>query len=419
MLNPFQKKNLKSLNWKLIPFSRTIPIAILGVLIMLYYVNTQVVAEPEREPTRTPASSPYENAVTGVGIVEPVDEAVKVAPFYSGKVVAIYVKEDQVVKKGQALFKLDTSILDAQHQRLLAEATASKSRLTAAQARLHRLGSEPRNVNLPPLKAKVASLRASLNKEKDKLKRLESIADSRAISEQDLAQQRLSVEVTTAQLEEAQANLNATLAGAWQPELDEAKALVNESSASMQSVLAQVKELDVQLAQAVIKAPKDGTILQLNVRVGETVQLMQMSGKSSESAILMGNVKALQVRVDIDEVLAPQVQAGMQAKAFIKGNSKLSFPLHFERIEPFMVPKVSLTGGTAERNDVRVLQLIYRFTPPADFSVYPGQQVDVYLNADSFKPQHTATTALDDDLDFPLEDPLKEASTPQHTGATR
>jgi multidrug resistance efflux pump len=397
------QKNLKSLNWKLIPFSKTIPIAILGVLIMLYYVNTQVIAEPEREPTRTPAAAPYENAVTGAGIIEPVDEAVKVAPFYSGKVVAIYVKEDQAVKKGQALFKLDTSVFDAQRRRLLADASASKSRLTAAQARLRRLGAEPRDVNLPPLKAKVASLQAHLNKEKDKLKRLESVADSRAISEQELTQQRLAVDVATAQVAEADATLKATLAGAWQPELDEAKALAQEASASVNSVLAQVKELDVQLAQAVIKAPKDGTVLQINIRVGETVQLMQMSGKSSEPAILMGNVNALQVRVDIDEVLAPKVQAGMHAQAYIKGNSKLSFPLNFERIEPFMVPKVSLTGGTAERNDVRVLQVIYRFTPPAGFSVYPGQQVDVYLDADTFKPKSVASESLAGDLALPTD----------------
>jgi multidrug efflux pump subunit AcrA (membrane-fusion protein) len=249
----------------------------------------------------------------------------------------------------------------------------------------------------------VASSLANLNREKDKLKRLESVADSRAISEQELTQQRLAVDVATAQVDDAQANLKVALAGAWQPDVDEAKAVVTESKASMNSFSAQVKELDVQLAQAVIKAPKDGTILQINIRVGETVQLMQMSGKSSDPAILMGNVNALQVRVDIDEVLAPKVQAGMHAKAFIKGNSKLSFPLNFERIEPFMVPKVSLTGGTAERNDVRVLQVIYSFTPPADFSVYPGQQVDVYLDADTFKTKSTASEPLGTMLELPTD----------------
>lgn len=367
--------------WKLLPFSKTIPLAVVGVLLMFYFVNHQVIGEPERDPVRAPASSPYEEAVTGAGIIEPVDESVKVAPYFSGKVLAVYVKEGQGVQKGQVLFKLDTAILEAQERRLRAEAQATQARLEASKARLRRLSQEPRDVTVPPLKAKVANAQASLKREEDKLNRFNSIADTRAVSQQEVAQQRLAVEEARARLQEAQATLAQIQAGAWQPELEEARANIAEQQALKASLDAQCKEIMVQLGQAVVKAPKAGTILQVNLKVGETLQLVQMSGKSSDPAILMGNTNALQVRVDIDEVLAPQVRAGMHAQAFIKGNSKLRFPLAFERIEPFMIPKVSLTGGTAERNDVRVLQLIYRFTPPSGFSVYPGQQVDVYLDA--------------------------------------
>ena len=372
---------LKQINWKLIPFSKSIPIAILGIAVMFYYVNNQVIGEPEREPTRTPAASPYQNAITGAGIVEPIDESVNVAPYASGKVLKVLVKEGQNVQKGQALFQLDTDLLNAQISKVQADLTAAHARLKAADARLHRLGMEPRGVSLPPLKARVKTATAMLRQQKDKLARLENVADARAISQQELVQQRLLVEEAEAKVVEAQSQLAEKEAGAWQPELDEAQAQVQEQRAMIESLKAQLKELRVQLTQATVKAPKAGTILQVNVRVGETLQLMQISGKSSTPAVLLGDVKELQVRVDIDEVLASQVKAGMHAKAFIKGNSKLGFPLTFERIEPFMVPKTSLTGGTAERNDVRVLQVIYRFTPPADFSVYPGQQVDVYLDA--------------------------------------
>jgi HlyD family secretion protein len=372
---------LKQINWKLIPFSKSIPLAILGIVMMFYYVNNQVIGEPEREPTRTPAASPYQNAITGAGIVEPIDESVNVAPYASGKVIQIFVKEGQRVPKGHPLFQLDTDLLNAQIKKVQADLSAAQARLKAAQARLHRLDMEPRGVSLPPLKARMKTATAMLRQQKDKLARLENVADGRAISQQELVQQRLLVEEAEAKLLEAQSTLAEKEAGAWQPELDEAQAQVQEQRALIESLKAQLKELNVQLAQSTVKAPKAGTVLQVNARVGETLQLMQMSGKSSTPAVLLGDVKELQVRVDIDEVLASQVKAGMHAKAFIKGNSKLGFPLTFERIEPFMVPKTSLTGGTAERNDVRVLQVIYRFTPPADFSVYPGQQVDVYLDA--------------------------------------
>jgi HlyD family secretion protein len=53
-------------------------------------------------------------------------------------------------------------------------------------------------------------------------------------------------------------------------------------------------------------------------------------------------------------------------------------PLTFVRIEPYVVPKKSLTGENTERVDTRVLQIIYRFDRPA-FPIYAGQQVDVFI----------------------------------------
>jgi HlyD family secretion protein len=64
--------------------------------------------------------------------------------------------------------------------------------------------------------------------------------------------------------------------------------------------------------------------------------------------------------------------------AYLKGSSRRTIPLAFVRIEPYIVPKKSLTGDNTERVDTRVLQIIYHFAPPA-FPVYAGQQVDVFI----------------------------------------
>jgi hypothetical protein len=50
------------------------------------------------------------------------------------------------------------------------------------------------------------------------------------------------------------------------------------------------------------------------------------------------------------------------------------------RVEPYVVPKRSLTGESTERVDTRVLQVLYRFDPAA-MKVYVGQQVDVFVEA--------------------------------------
>jgi HlyD family secretion protein len=48
------------------------------------------------------------------------------------------------------------------------------------------------------------------------------------------------------------------------------------------------------------------------------------------------------------------------------------------RIEPFVIPKRSLTGDSAERVDTRVLQIIFELDRP-EVPLYVGQQVDVFI----------------------------------------
>jgi hypothetical protein len=56
-------------------------------------------------------------------------------------------------------------------------------------------------------------------------------------------------------------------------------------------------------------------------------------------------------------------------------------PLTFVRVEPYLVPKKSLTGEGTERVDTRVLHVIY-VLPRGTRGLYVGQQLDVYIEAE-------------------------------------
>jgi hypothetical protein len=127
------------------------------------------------------------------------------------------------------------------------------------------------------------------------------------------------------------------------------------------------------LNRLTVRAPRAATILQVNVRAGEYATV-----NPTEPLIILGDTETLQVRADIDEVNAPVVVPGSPAVAYLKGFTDKAIPLTFDRIEPYIVPKRSLTGDNRERVDTRVLQVIYRFERPS-FPVYVGQQVDVYI----------------------------------------
>ena len=160
-----------------------------------------------------------------------------------------------------------------------------------------------------------------------------------------------------------------------------AERAVTEATLTAREARARADLAAAQLARATVRAPIDGTVLQVNVRAGEFV------AAGGKAPIVVGDISRLQIRCDIDEQMAPRMRENLPAKGYLKGESTRaggpdrSIPLRFVRIEPFVVPKVSLTGGSAERVDTRVLQVIYQFDRPADRPVFVGQQMDVYIDA--------------------------------------
>jgi hypothetical protein len=65
--------------------------------------------------------------------------------------------------------------------------------------------------------------------------------------------------------------------------------------------------------------------------------------------------------------------------------------LKFVRVEPYVIPKKSLTGDSTERVDTRVLQVLYSFNRGA-LPVYVGQQMDVFIEAPPARVGSTVAT---------------------------
>ena len=135
------------------------------------------------------------------------------------------------------------------------------------------------------------------------------------------------------------------------------------------------KQTQTELDRLVIRALVDGEVLQVNVRPGEFV-----GAPPSQALVVLGNVTQLHVRVDIDEYDIPRFVADAPARATLKGQPDDSFPLKFVRIEPYVVPKKSLTGDNTERVDTRVLQVIYAIDTGGK-RLFVGQQLDVFIDA--------------------------------------
>src|SRR5215208_228213 len=337
-------------------------LALLGVLFAIKTVVTGQRQPTPSQPVASPSRSPFKYEVAGAGIVEASTENIAIGTPVGNIVTEVCVKVGDKVKQGDPLFRLRDSVT-------LAQLEVRKRALAASKAKLTRLKNLPRPEDLPPAEARVEEANAQLEDAKNDLALWESVKDPRAVVRGDLDKRRYAVKVAEKRLAAADAELKLLKAGSWAPDIAIADADVLSADAA-------VKESEAEIERRTIKAPVNAEVFQVKVRPGEYA----MTGPLATPLMLLGDTENLHVRVDIDENDAWRIKPNAAAVAQVRGNSSLSTQLHFVRIEPFVVPKKSLTGESSERVDTRVLQILYSFKR-GSLPVYVGQQVDVFIEA--------------------------------------
>ena len=297
-------------------------LALAGLAAMVTLVVKSAHRPPAPPPLVEPARSPFKNSVAATGLIEARRENVKIAAPKGGLVQEVFVQVGSKVKQGDPLLLLD-------------------ERESAARLRT--------------MRAQVESMRATLATEEvaaadmtDQFERVSRLQKDRIASEDELKRKEFLLQATQARVTRLRADLAA-----------------GER---------QVEQAQVELAVLTVRAPRDGTILQVNLRAGEYA-----ATGAVDPLMILGDVDQFQIRAEVDEQNAGLVLPGQPAVAFLKGSTDHSMPLQFVRIEPFVVPKKSLTGDSTERVDTRVLQVIFEFDPPP-FPLYVGQQVDVFID---------------------------------------
>lgn len=335
---------------------------------------------PPVSPPVDPGRSPFSRQVAGAGIVEPETENIAVGTHVPGVMKAIHVRVADRVKAGDPLFNLDDRQIGAE---LLVRQAARDS----AAAQLAKLDAAPRKEELPPLEAKVAEAKANLLDKQLQFDRTEREFNSGAGARELYDSRKMSVSVATEQMRQAEAQLALTRAGAWKFDLAVSRAALAQAEAQCEQTKTELDRLRV-TAPRVRKPGADRTkdpippadlvefkVLQVSVRPGEYV-----GTAPGQAIIVLGTVGRLNVRVDVDENDIARFKPGMKGTAAPRGEPQTRFPLTFVRVEPYVIPKKSLTGGNTERVDTRVLQVIYAFDA-ADAPLYVGQQLDVSLDA--------------------------------------
>jgi len=306
----------------------TLPIlAAVGFLFAIYTVVNSNKPIPVAPAVAPPASAPFKSFIAGAGIVEAKSQNIAIGTPLSGIVKTLAVKVGDKVKAGAPLFYLD-------------------DRDTRAELAV-------KHADLAKAQAGINEANASLKDTQSLSDLAEAVTDRRAISSEELLRRR-----------------NALLINA--AKLDSAKALVQQAEAALATT-------QTTLARLVVQAPVDGEVLQVNIRPGEFAQ----AGALTTPLLVLGNMDQLHVRVDIDENDAWRFDKNSKAVAFLRGNRNFKTDLIPAYVEPYVVPKKSLTGDSTEQVDTRVLQALYSFDR-SQLPVYVGQQMDVFIEAKDY-----------------------------------
>lgn len=302
---------------------------IVGCIYMIIRSGWQI---PAALPAVQPPISMYKNFIATSGIIESCTDNIQLSTQTSGIVKDVLVKVGDRVKKDDPLFTLDPRQIEADIKLKESQVAQSKASLKQAEAQM--------------------------KTSKDKFDIANRVKDKSAISQDDYLSRKNAYLTDKASFEAAQENLKV------------AEANLNSAK--------------VNLNILTVRAPIDCDVLQVNVHPGEFASQSPLTGDyiaspTNTPLMLLGNVKNMQIRVDIDENQAWRFVQGSKAIAYLRGNSRVKLELDFDRLEPYVVPKTSLTGSSSERVDTRVLQVIYRFDPK-DLPLYVGQQVDAYVD---------------------------------------
>ncbi|ARV58977.1 HlyD family secretion protein [Nostocales cyanobacterium HT-58-2] len=329
--------------------------------------------------TTVAQAPPTIRQITALGRLEPITEVIKLsipATLSNDRVMKLMVQRGDRIKAGQVIAIMDAqarlqdALLEAQAQVKVSQANLAKVKagaksgeITAQQAEIVRIQQQ--------LKGEIASQQATIDRWQTEVRtadadynRYLSLYKEGATSASELDRKRLAQETAQAQLNEAKAKQDQS-AETLQEQIRQAKATldkiaevrpvdVQEAQAEVEKAIATVQKAKAELAEAYIRAPITGRILNIYAKPGEVV---------GEKGITdLGQTDQMQVVAEVYKTDINKVREGQQAII-----TSESFPGQVRgsvRLIGLQVLQQEITSGKPGENlDRKVIEVRIRLNP--------------------------------------------------------
>jgi HlyD family secretion protein len=294
------------------------------------------------------------------GRVEPKSGTIRIATPVVGLVGRVLVKPNDTVFAGEPLIQLRDDELQAR----LAAAEA----LAAARWRA-------RNEQSSSGKAD------QRRKAEDAVARAErSVFDAQAAVDKAAATWRASGEpdasltAARSELARAQNDFTARLAQLRKTAADDP--IPTSLDAQFTAARADVAVARAALEKTMLRAPADGTVLQVNIKAGELT-----APSASQPLLLLANLSALRVRAEVDERDIAGIKVGQSVSVRAAAFPGREFAGRVSSIAPLVEPAHLDSRGQANRSDVDVVEVLIDLAQPGPLAV--GMKVDVYFGQEN------------------------------------
>ncbi|NER49400.1 MAG: efflux RND transporter periplasmic adaptor subunit [Symploca sp. SIO1A3] len=394
------------------PFSWLIGLITAGILVVIGAGYFIMAARPSKinldELTVPVETQDFTLRITSSGEVEAIKN-VNLSPKTAGILEKLYVEQGDRIEQGQELARMESEQLQAQllraqaelkqTQARLAQAQAgnrteeinqAEARLTQAQARLNEaLAGNPKEIE--QAKAQVEIARSQLNLAQGRVKRNRSLSEQGAISQDQFDQVTTEARNAQATLTEAQQRLEQiqNTKNSDSPAIEQLQASVQEAAfalqqlrngtrreeitqqqAAVEAAQAQVRIVQVQLEETVIKAPFSGIVSQEYAVEGAFVTPTTEAAATQEgnSSAIVEISQGLKVVAKVTEVDVGQIKPGQSVEIIADAFPDQVFQGNVKRIP---------SAAVEDNSGVISFEVQVALSPEAQQELLSGMKVDL------------------------------------------
>lgn len=329
---------------------------------------TQADAKVDGVAKQPPAASKPLWAASAPGRVEPTGGEGRVTAQAPGRIADVLVSLNDKVSAGDLMVALDDEELLARVHAAAMEAAVRKRDRDNADAG-GRLGQDRRSGE-----DSVANAERQLANLRDELDRVLKARRSGSGTAADVQKARDAVTKARERLDQSRITLRKALAADGLP-------APSRQEAALAAARAELSLAEAALQRARIRAPSNGTVLQVSAKIGETAV------PSPEAALVtIGDLSSLRVRSEIEERDVGKVRAGQAAIVRSDAFAGKDFEGKVVSLAQALGPSRLGQRGPRKPTDVDVLEVLIELEGQP--VLLPGMRVDVF-----FKPDATAQPA--------------------------